>query len=316
MRGWILYRFNLDDLPPDKYEIKQFVAQAETMGIELTVVKPEQIDIIVTRDDRKSILVDGKVTPLPDFLLPRMGSGTTYYALAIIRHLERLGVTVINSSTAIEAVRDKLYTQQILAASNLPVPKTMLARFPVNVDLVQKRLGFPVVVKTLSGSHGSGVYLSENRENFDDIVTLLNSTKPDANIILQEFIASSHGQDLRVIVVGGRVVASMRRYSTDGNFKANVSRGGGAEVYEINREIELLALEATRILELDIAGVDLLFDGDHFRICEVNSSPGFIGMERAYDGKVNIAEEVYRYAQVRLGQFEKTKTAVVETVAQ
>ncbi|MGJ3240065.1 MAG: ATP-grasp domain-containing protein [Anaerolineae bacterium] len=317
MRAWILYRFDLENLPPHNYEMPRFVAQAQEMGIELTVIRPDQIDIIVTRDDRKSVLVDGKVTPLPDFLIPRMGASTTYYALAIIRHLERLGVTVINSSTAIEAVRDKLYTQQILAASNLPVPKTMLARFPVNVDLVEKQLGFPVVVKTISGSHGSGVYLSENRDNFADISTLLNSTKPDTNIILQEFIASSHGQDLRVIVVGGRVVACMRRFSTDDNFKANVSRGGGSEPYAVTPEIEMLALESARILELDIAGVDLLFDGDHFAICEVNSSPGFAGMERAHEGLVNIAEAIYQYALVRLGHFETIHHAkVVETLPQ
>lgn len=303
MRGWILYRYTMDDMPPDKHEIKRFNEMADKLGIDLSIVKPDQFDLIVTRDDRKSVMLDGKTTPLPDFLIPRLGATTNYFALAIIRHLERLGVTVINSSTAIETVRDKLYTQQILAASNLPVPNTMLARFPVNVDLVGKRLGFPVVVKTISGSQGSGVYLSENRENFEDIATLLESTRPDANIILQEFIAESRGQDLRVIVIGGRAVACMRRFSTDGNFKANVSRGGGSEPYPITPEIELLALEATRILGLDVAGVDLLLDGDHFKICEVNSSPGFKGMERAYGDQLNIAEEIYRYTLVRLGQF-------------
>lgn len=305
MRGWILYRYNLDEMPPEKYEIWRFVENAKNLGIELDVIRPDQFELVVTRDDRKSILLDGKVTPLPDFLIPRLGATTHYFALAIIRHLERLGVTVINSSTAIETVRDKLYTQQILAASNLPVPKTMLARFPVNVDLVEQQLGFPIVVKTISGSQGSGVYLSDNRENFEDIATLLESTNPDANIILQEFIASSRGQDVRVIIVGGRAVACMRRFSTDGSFKANVSRGGGSEPYALTPEMELLTIEATRILGLDIAGVDLLFDGDHFKICEVNSSPGFKGMERAYENQINMAEEIYRYTLVRLGQSEK-----------
>jgi gamma-F420-2:alpha-L-glutamate ligase len=266
--------------------------------------KPEQFELVVTRDDRKSILVDGKVTPLPDFLIPRLGASTTYFALAIIRHLERLGVLVLNSSTAIETVRDKLYTQQILAASNLPVPKTMLGKFPVDNDLVEKQLGFPVVVKTLSGSQGSGVYLSEDRANFEDIMTLIDSTKPNANIILQEFIASSRGRDLRVIVVGGRAVGAMERYATDGNFKANVSRGGGSRPFTLTPETELLALEATRILGLDIAGVDMLFADGHFKICEVNSSPGFKGMERAYDYNINIADEIFRYVRARLGQYD------------
>jgi len=313
MKGWILFKQRLEDMPPTVYEIPRMVAAAAELGIEVTVVTPEQLEIIVTRDDRKSILVDGKVTPLPDFLLPRMGAGTTYFALAIIRHLERLGVTVLNSSTSIETVRDKLFTQQILAASNLPVPNTMFAKFPVDVDLVERTLGFPVVLKTLSGSQGSGVYLSENRKNFEDLTTLIESTKPGANIILQEFIADSRGRDLRVFVVGGRTVACMQRSASDGGFRANVARGGTTSPYPLTPQIELLALESARILGLDIAGVDLLFDGDHFKICEVNSSPHFKGLEAAHP-ELNIAEEIYRYVRARLGRFDLIEpAATVET---
>lgn len=310
MRGWILYKYTLDEMPATNYEIPRFVEEAEAQGIEIHIVKPEQFDLVVTRDDRKSVLLDGKITPLPDFLIPRMGAGTTYLALAVIRHLERLGVTVINGSQAIETVRDKLYTQQILAASNLPVPKTMVGKFPVDVELVEKQLGFPVVIKTVSGSMGSGVYLSEDRAAFSDITTFIESSKPNANIIFQEFIAGSRGRDLRVIVIGGRAVSCMQRASTDGSFKANVSRGGSAQAYELTPEIELLAIEAARIFNLDVAGVDLLFDGDHFKICEVNSSPQFKGMESSHP-ELSIVEEIYRYTRVRLGQFEghKSKTA-------
>jgi len=301
MRGWILYKYAQHEIPENNYEVPHFIAVAAELGIDIKVVKPEQFELIVTRDDRKSILLDGQVTPLPDFLLPRMGAGTTYFALAIIRHLERLGVHVLNTSSAIESVRDKLYTQQILAASNLPVPKTMLGKFPVDVDLVQKQLGFPVVVKTVSGSQGSGVYLSDDRANFEDIMTLIESSKPNANIILQEFVASSRGRDLRVFVVGGRVVACMQRSATDGGFKANVARGGATTAVPLTTEIELLALEATRILGLDISGVDLLFDENHFKICEVNSAPHFRGLESAHPG-LNVAQEIFRYVQVRLGE--------------
>ena len=304
MRGWILYRYNLDEMPAEKYEIWRFVEMAKIFGIELSVFRSDQFDLLVTRDDRKSVLLNDKVTPLPDFVLPRMGAATSYFSLSVIRHMERLGVDVINSSTAIETVRDKLYTQQILASSNLPVPRTMLGKFPVNVDMVEKQLGFPVVVKTISGSQGSGVYLSDNKQNFADIMTLIESTKSDASFIFQEFIASSRGRDARVIVVGGRAVAAMERYATDGSFKANVSRGGGSRPVELTTEMEMLALEATRILGLDVAGVDMLYDGDHFKICEVNSSPGFKGMERAHGENINIAAEIFRYIRVRLGHFE------------
>lgn len=308
MRGWLLYKYSQDELPSTAYETHQFIKVAEQQGIQLEVIKPDQLELIVTRDDRKSILLNGKPTPLPDFLLPRMGAGTTYFALAIIRHLERLGVTVINSAQSIETVRDKLFTQQVLAASNLPVPKTMLAKFPVNIELIEKQIGFPVVVKTVSGSLGTGVYLSDTRSNLEELMSLVESTKPNANIIFQEFIANSRGRDLRVIVVGGRAIACMERRATDGGFKSNISRGGSANPYPMTAEIEMLAIEAVRILNLDIAGVDLLFDVGHFKICEVNSSPMFAGMESAYED-LNVAEHIFRYIWMRTGRlFEKQET--------
>ena len=164
MNGWILYKQSQNEVEPDNYEIARFVEAAGAGGVGLRVVKPDDFDLIVTRDDRKSIRLDGAVVPLPVFLLPRMGAGTTYFALAVIRHLERLGVRTFNKSTSIEQVQDKLYTQQILAASDLPFAKTMLAKFPPDVDLVERYLGFPVVVKTVSGSLGTGVFLAETRQ--------------------------------------------------------------------------------------------------------------------------------------------------------
>jgi len=299
MRGWILYRNNEAELKPESYEIKRFMEVAPLENIELTVLQPERIDLIVTKEDRKSILVDGSPVALPDFVLPRMGAGTTYFTLAVIRHLERLGVPSFNSSTHIDMVKDKLFTQQILAQKNFPVPKTMLVKSPINIDLVEKYIGFPVVVKTLSGSQGKGVYLSENKKSFKDLMQLIESTNPNLNIILQEFIKDSYGRDLRVFTIGGRAVACMERRATDGDFKANFSAGGEVYEYGLTPEIEWLATEVARVLGLEIAGVDLLFHGNHFKICEVNSSPGFEGLEKCC--QVDIPREIYRYLKIRLG---------------
>jgi gamma-F420-2:alpha-L-glutamate ligase len=266
----------------------------------MRVYKPEQFDLIVTREDRKSILIDGETALLPDFLLPRMGAATTYFALAVIRHLERLGVNAYNSSQSIDTVKDKLFTQQILAENNLPVPKTMLVKFPVDVGLVEKYLGFPVVVKTLSGSQGIGVFLAESRANFEDLMQLIEATSSRANIILQEFISSSRGIDLRVFTIGGRVVACMKRESKGDNFQANYSKGGLVNQFDVTPEIERLATETSRILGLDIAGIDLLFDGEHFKVCEANSSPGFEGLEKCC--RVNIPQEIYDFIRLRLSK--------------
>ncbi len=303
MQGWILYKDSANRIKPESYEINRFLEVAKEKGVIVKIVQPEQFDLTVTREDKKSILLDGEAIDLPDFLLPRMGAGTTYFALAVIRHLERLGVYSVNSSQSIETVKDKLYTHQILAENNLPVPKTMLVKFPIDVDLVEKHLGFPVIVKTLSGSQGSGVFLSETKSSFLDLMQLIEATNKSANIILQEFIASSRGKDLRVITIGGRVIACMQRIAQEGEFKANFSSGGKVEEFEVTPEIEWLAMQTSQLLNLDIAGIDLLFAGDHYKVCEANSSTGFEGIESCCD--INVPKEIYHFIRIRKGLFSK-----------
>ncbi len=299
MRGWIIYHRPVDKSDPSSHGVRRFLESAEKHGVDLDVVSPEEVDLVVTRDDRKGVFLRGNHVALPDFVLPRTGSGTTYYTLAVIRHLERLGVSSFNSSSSIETVKDKLYSLQILAQSNFPVPRTMLARFPVDLNVVEKQVGFPVVVKTVSGSQGQGVYLCDDHEKLHELVEEIGASKNSLNIIFQEFIASSRGQDLRVFILGGRAIAAVRRVAKDGNFKANISLGGEAEPYDLTPEAEWLAAEVARICGLDIAGIDLLFDGDRFKICEANSSPGFKGIEKVYD--MDVPGEIFRFIRVRRG---------------
>ncbi len=280
MLGWLLFK-NVDDIiKPEIYEVNRLVETAARQGIDIRVLSPDQIDIIVFGEDRNSILVDEVPTSLPDFILPRMGSGTSYFALAVIRHLERMGVYSVNSSHSIDNVKDKLYTLQILAESNLPIPKTILLKFPVDPKIVTRHLKFPVVVKTLSGTQGMGVFLSTSQNSFEDLMQLIHATNKSANIILQEYIELSEGRDLRVLVVGNKVVGAMERKAREGSFKANCSIGGTAVKYQLTDEIATLAVTIARILNLDIAGIDLLFDRNGFKICEVNSAPGFEAMEK------------------------------------
>ncbi|MBA4502054.1 ATP-grasp domain-containing protein [Marinobacterium marinum] len=302
MLGWILYKSDHTLVKQETYEIERLVSQASSHGIDIRVYTPEAFDLMVTRDDRTSVMLDGQSTPLPDFFLPRMGAGTNYFALAVIRHLERLGVHSFNSAESIDTVKDKLYSHQILAQNGLPVPKTMLVKFPVNPELVKRQIGFPVVVKTLSGSQGSGVFLCETLGHFEDLMQMVEVTNPKANIILQEFIADSRGRDLRVIVIGGRAVACMERVAEEGSFKANFSRGASVREFSMTPEVEWLAIETARVLGLEIAGVDLLFDGDHYKVCEANSSPGFEGVESCCD--VDVVNEIYHFLRIRLGNFQ------------
>ena len=295
MNGWILYKNPIEE----SWETNKLVEEFNKQGIEVRVVNPNDVDIFVDRDDRKSIIVGGKPRALPDFVIPRTGSGTTYFIKAIIRHLERLGVTLINGSNAIDTVKDKLYTQQVLGESNLPVPKTLLVRHPIKLEWVEKNLTFPVIIKTLSGSFGAGVFLAEDKKQFKQLLKMAEITKKSYNIIVQEFIKDSWGKDLRVFVLNGKVVGCMMRQAVDDDFRANITRGGEGIPYQIDDTIDWLGGESSRLLGLDIAGVDLLFDNGGYKICEVNSSPGFEGMDKFTH--TNIAEEIVNFVKHKIG---------------
>ena len=295
LSGWIIHKKQLGE----NFEVKRLVEEFKKQGVDIRVVNPKEVDIFVDRDDRKSIIVGGIPSKLPDFVLPRTGSGTTYFIKAIIRHLERLGVTLINGSESIDAVKDKLYSQQILGQSNLPVPKTMLVKHPIDLTLVEKNLNYPMIVKTLSGSYGSGVFMVDDKKQFRQLMKMAELTKPSYNIIIQECIQDSLGKDLRVLVVNGKVVGCMMRQSVDGDFRANITRGGEAIPYQVDEDIEWISGECSRLLNLDIAGVDLLFDNGNYVIWEVNSAPGFEGMEKFT--KVNVAEKIVNYVVKKIG---------------
>jgi gamma-F420-2:alpha-L-glutamate ligase len=294
MNGWILYKNPIEE----SWETNRLIEEFKKQDINVRVVNPQDVDIFVDRDDRKSILVSGKARLLPDFVIPRTGSGTTYFIKAIIRHLERLGVELINGSDAIDNVKDKLYTQQVLGQSNLPVPKTLLVKHPINLDWVENNIGYPAIIKTLSGSFGAGVFLAENKKQLEQLLKMAEITKPSYNIIIQEFIKDSWGKDIRVFVLNGKVIGCMMRQSTDGDFRANITRGGEGIPYQIDEKIEWLGGESARLLGLDIAGVDLLFSNGSYSICEVNSSPGFKGMDTYTH--TNIARKIVDFVKHRV----------------
>jgi RimK family alpha-L-glutamate ligase len=292
MKGLILFTKTEEELTSQDYSILRLLEAGKKLNLNLSVASPKQFEIIVTQNDKKSVYLDGIDASLPDFIIPRMGSETTYFGLAVVRQMERLGVYCCNSSASIECAKDKLHIHQILAENKIPTPKTMIAKFPVDLEVVKREIKFPVVIKNIIGTRGEGIYLSESEEKFLDLMELIYSYNKEANIIIQEFIKASSGRDLRLFVIGGKVIGCMQRKSKSG-FKANFSLGGTVEPFPLNEEIEWLAVETTRLMGLEIAGVDLLFDDNGFKVCEANSAPGFEGMEKVI-GK-RIAEEILEY---------------------
>jgi gamma-F420-2:alpha-L-glutamate ligase len=300
MEVWILFNEEVEASSSEAFEIRRFLAEGREMGIDVKVFNPRQFDLLVCEKDRHSVLIDGQSRPLPDFLLPRTYVvDTGYFPLAIIRQFERLGVPVFNNASAIERVADKLRTHQVLISAGLPNPTTMLAKMPVNIDLVEKHIGFPLIVKTLLGVNGTGVFLMDNRKSFEDLIGLTQQTSPNAQLIFQKFVASSKGRDMRLFVVDGKVIAAMERTAKDGDFKANFSQGGSVKGLFPDDQAVDIAIKTAQALNLQVAGIDLLFDANgQYTICEANSFPGFKGLESCCD--VNVPREIFTAMQNRL----------------
>ena len=243
--GWILYKPDPGLVKQETYEIDRLVAAAPENGYAVDVVSPDEIGLLVTSSKGHSVFLRGKEADLPDFVIPRMGSTTTYFAMAILRQLERLGVYCLNGSQAVELAQDKLYHLQVLAAAGLPVPKTILVQFPVDPDLVGRELGFPVVVKTLVGTQGSGVYLAEDREKLMDLLQFVEANNPAAQLVLQKYMAESRGRDVRVLSIGGHIVGAMERIAKSG-FKSNYSQGGTVQPFAYGPRNEMSVAETMR----------------------------------------------------------------------
>ncbi len=216
LQGWILFQHDLNPGIPEVPEIFRFQEAASAMGIALEVLKPHSFDLIVGADDDWSIRYQDRPLQRPDFIICRTGAETDYFTLALLRHFERRGVRLVNGPAAIETVADKLHSLQLLNRAGLPIPRTILGKFPIDIALVERELGFPLIVKTLKGTRGAGVLKCEDRSQFEDLAGLLESAEAQADFILQHYVRASHGRDVRVLVVGGRVVAAMERRSLTG----------------------------------------------------------------------------------------------------
>lgn len=295
MKVWILTRkkefFSF-------YANARYLEEAQKNNIECEIISEQDIDIIINQDDKKSVLFENDPVALPDVIISRSGAATTNFSLSLVRHFDRMGVFALNSASAIEKAKDKLHSLQILEAKNLPIPKTILAKSPINPDILEKHLGFPLVMKKKSGSQGKGVLLIKSKQQLEDILGLLEEkNQTEHNLIFQEFIKHSQGKDIRVIIVGGRAIGAMQRTGKKGDFRSNFKAGGSAENFPLTPELEWLAVEAAKALNLGLCGVDILFDEDGYKICEVNSNPGFEAFEPATG--INVPKEVFEFLKVR-----------------
>ena len=225
--------------------------------------------------------------------VPRIGASVTAIGLSVVRHLEAMGIPVINSAAAIARSRDKLAGLQQLAAAGVRIPRTVLARGGGDVrDLVSQVGGLPAILKLTQGTQGVGVMIAHSAAEVESILGTLWDLGQE--ILLQEFVAESRGRDVRALVVGDRVVGAMRREAPRGEFRSNLHRGGFGTAIQLPPEYAETAVRAAKVIGLEVAGVDLLESNEGPKIVELNSSPGFEGLERATG--LDIAGEIVGFA--------------------
>jgi ribosomal protein S6--L-glutamate ligase len=229
-----------------------------------------------------------------DAVIPRIGASVTFYGCSVLRQFEMMGVYPLNESVAITRSRDKLRSLQLLSRKGIGLPITGFANRPDDIkDMIKMVGGAPLVVKLLEGTQGIGVVLAETQKAAESVIEGFMGVK--ANILVQEYIKEAKGADIRCFVIGGKVVAAMKRQAAAGEFRSNLHRGGSASVIRITPEERSTAVRAARIMGLNVAGVDLLRSNHGPVVMEVNSSPGLEGIEKA-TGK-NIADQIIQYVE-------------------
>lgn len=282
---------------PASYSSKRLLAAAQKRGHGVLLVDYLRCGLDLT-DKVPRVTYGGSPVSGVNVVLPRVASGTeAAYGVAVVRQFEAAGVCAANASQAIARAGDKLCALQLLARAGIAVPRTAFAHAIADKDLLIKQVGGPpLVLKLTQGSQGVGVMLARTRKAVEKMIADLQAH--GANFLLQEFIAESAGRDLRVIVVGGKVVAAMERRAAHGDFRSNLHRGGKAVAAKLSTAERRIAVRAAKALELDIAGVDIVRSIRGPLVLEVNASPGLEGIESAC--KIDVADAVVRHLQRRV----------------
>jgi ribosomal protein S6--L-glutamate ligase len=234
-----------------------------------------------------------ELSPL-DAVIPRIGASHTFYGTAVVRQFEMMNVFPTNESQGISRSRDKLRSLQLLSRNGIGLPVTGFAHSTKDIDgLIELVGGTPLIVKLIEGTQGVGVVLAETKKAAESVIAAFRQL--DANILVQEYIKEAGGSDIRAFVVGGRVIASMRRQGAPGDFRSNLHRGGTAEKVKLTPEERSTAVRAAKTMGLNVCGVDLLRSNHGPVVMEVNSSPGLEGIEQTTG--IDVAGKVIEFIE-------------------
>lgn len=275
------------------YSTRRLKEEAQKRGHDVKVIDYLSCYMNITAQNA-SIQHKGEAISWYDAIIPRIGTSRTFYGAAIVRQFETMGTYSINSSLAITRSRDKLRSHQILAMKGVDMPVTGFAHASSDIAHLIKLVGGPpLVIKLIEGTQGVGVVLAETKKAAESVIQTLMGLS--ANIILQEYIKEAKGEDIRCFVIGDKVVASICRRAKPGEFRANIHRGGSAEVIRITKAEREIAIRAAKALGLRMAGVDMLRSARGPLVLEINSSPGLEGIETAT--KKNIAGKIIEHIE-------------------
>lgn len=275
------------------YTHKRLKAAAEERGHTLDIIDTLRCYMNIA-SRRPEVYYNGEKLVGYDAVIPRIGASVTFYGMAVLRQFEMQGVYPLNESVAIGRSRDKLRSMQLLARDGIGLPVTTFAHDPKQTEEVLELAGgAPVVIKLLEGTQGIGVVLADTKRSAKSVVEAFRGA--GVNILLQEFIKEAGGTDIRAIVVGGKVVASMKRTGAEGDFRSNLHRGGSAELIKLSPEERSTAVRAAKSMGLNVCGVDMLRANHGPVVMEVNSSPGLEGVEKATG--LDIAGKVINYIE-------------------
>ena len=276
---------------PQLYSTRRLKEAGEAQGHEVKVINYLRCYMNIT-SHKPCVVYNGKPLENFDAIIPRIGASRTFYGTAVVRQFEVMGVFSANESQAISRSRDKLRCLQILAREGIGLPVTGFAHATEDIDgLIETVGGAPLVIKLLEGTQGIGVVLAETHQAAKSVIEAFRGL--DANILVQEFIKEAGGADLRCFVVGGKVIAAMKRQGKEGEFRSNLHRGGNAEKIKLTPEERSTATRAAKAMGLRISGVDLLRSNHGPVVMEVNSSPGLEGIEKTTE--IDVAGKIIEF---------------------
>ena len=288
---------------PQLYSHQRMIAAARERGHEIDAINHLRCTLDIA-SHRPRVLYGGRELAGYEAVIPRIGASVTFFGTAVVRQFEMMRVYTVNESVAIARSRDKLRSMQLLSRKGIGLPVTIFAHRTSNPqEVIELAGGAPVVIKLLEGTQGIGVVLGETPKAAESIIQAFGGV--DTNILVQEYIKEARGEDIRCIVIGGKVVASMKRRGREGDFRSNLHRGGSARSVKITPQERATAIGAAKAMGLNVCGVDMLRSNHGPVVMEVNSSPGLEGIEQATG--VDVAGKIIEFIEghARPG---KTKT--------